>query len=61
MVGQPAEEGGVDPAKPAGARQTGIPVPAPHPPEWAPAYEPTLKAAIRAETTALLELFRRNK
>ena len=40
------------------ARQTGVPVPAPHSPEWAPDREPTLKAAIRAETTDLLELFR---
>jgi len=48
--------GAVNPAKLAAARQTGIPVPAPHSPEWAPEREPTLKAAIRAETTALLEL-----
>jgi amidohydrolase len=40
------------------ARRTGIPVPAPHSPEWAPEYEPTLKSAIRAEVTALLELLR---
>ena len=40
------------------SRRTGIPVPAPHSPEWAPEYEPTLKAAIRAEVTALLELLR---
>jgi len=40
------------------ARKTGIPVPAPHSPEWAPEYEPTIKAAIRAEVTALLELLR---
>jgi amidohydrolase len=40
------------------ARRTGIPGPAPHSPEWAPEYEPTLKAAIRAEVTALLELLR---
>jgi hippurate hydrolase len=40
------------------ARRTGIPVPAPHSPEWAPEYEPTLKAGIRAEVTALLELLR---
>ena len=52
--------GAVDPAKLAAARQTGIPVPAPHSPEWAPEREPTLKAAIRAEVTALLELFRGN-
>ncbi len=49
--------GAVDPAKLAAARQTGIPVPAPHSPQWAPEREPTLKGAIRAEVTALLELF----
>ena len=52
--------GAVDPARLAAARQTGIPVPAPHSPEWAPEREPTIKAAIRAETTELLELFRGN-
>jgi hippurate hydrolase len=52
--------GAVDPAKLAAARETGIPVPAPHSPEWAPAREPTLNAAMRAEVTALLELFRGN-
>jgi amidohydrolase len=40
------------------ARRTGIPVPAPHSPQWAPEYEPTIKSAIRAEVTALLELLR---
>ena len=49
--------GAVAPAKLAEARRTGIPVPAPHSPEWAPDREPTLKAGIRAETTELLELF----
>lgn len=48
--------GAVNPAKLAAAKQSGIPVPAPHSPEWAPEREPTLKGAIRAETTALLEL-----
>ena len=48
--------GAVNRAKLDEARRTGIPVPAPHSPEWAPEYEPTLKAAIRAEVTALLEL-----
>jgi hippurate hydrolase len=52
--------GAVDPAKLAAARQTGIPVPAPHSPQWAPEREPTIKMAIRAELTALLELFRGN-
>jgi hippurate hydrolase len=40
------------------SRRSGIPVPAPHSPEWAPDYEPTIKGAIRAEATALLELLR---
>jgi amidohydrolase len=52
--------GAVDPVKLAAARQTGIPVPAPHSPQWAPEREPTIKMAIRAELTALLELFRGN-
>jgi amidohydrolase len=50
--------GAVHPSKLAAARQSGVPVPAPHSPEWAPEREPTLKGAIRAETTALLELLR---
>jgi hippurate hydrolase len=50
--------GAVHPSKLAAARQSGIPVPAPHSPEWAPEREPTLKGAIRAETTVLLELLR---
>jgi hippurate hydrolase len=50
--------GAVNPAKLQKAKETGIPVPAPHSPEWAPDREPTLKAAIQAETTELLELFK---
>ncbi len=50
--------GAVNPAKLAAARQSGHPVPAPHSPEWAPDREPTLKGAIGAEVTALLELLR---
>lgn len=50
--------GAVHPSKLAAARQSGIPVPAPHSPEWAPEREPTLRGAIRAETSALLELLR---
>jgi amidohydrolase len=50
--------GAVHPSSLAAARQSGVPVPAPHSPEWAPEREPTLKGAIRAETTALLELLR---
>jgi amidohydrolase len=50
--------GAVSPARLEESRRTGIPVPAPHSPEWAPEYEPTLKGAIRAEVAALLELLR---
>lgn len=50
--------GAVSPAKLAAARETGIPVPAPHSSEWAPDLEVTLKAAIRAEVTEALELLR---
>lgn len=48
----------MNPQKLAEARRTGIPVPAPHSPEWLPDLEPTLKAAIRGESVALLSLFR---
>jgi amidohydrolase len=50
--------GAVDSDRLKVARQTGIPVPAPHSPEWAPDRETTLKAAVRAEVTALAELLR---
>lgn len=48
--------GAVDPAKLAAARQSGVPVPGPHSPLWAPEREPTLKAAITAETAMLMDL-----
>jgi len=50
--------GAVNPAKLEESRRNGIPVPAPHSPEWAPDYEPTIKGAIHAEVAALLELLR---
>jgi amidohydrolase len=48
--------GAVDPAKLAESRKTGIPVPAPHSPQWAPVADVTMKAAVQAETLALLNL-----
>src|ERR1700690_2596746 len=48
----------VNAAKFAEIQKTGIPGPAPHSPEWAPDREPTLKGAIRAEVTELLELLK---
>jgi hippurate hydrolase len=50
--------GAVNAARFAEIQQTGIPGPAPHSPEWAPDHEPTLKGAIRAEVTELLELLK---
>jgi amidohydrolase len=52
--------GAVDPEKLAAARASGVPVPAPHSPEWAPDREPTLKAGVRAEVGALLALLQAN-
>ncbi len=51
--------GAVDAADLAKSRETGIPLPAPHSSEWAPVLEPTLKSAIHAEVTALLQLLRK--
>jgi hippurate hydrolase len=48
--------GAVDPEKLAESRRTGVPVPAPHSPQWAPVRETTLKAAVQAETIELLDL-----
>lgn len=48
--------GAVNASKLEESRRTGVPVPAPHSPEWAPEIEATLKAAVRAEVAALLEL-----
>ena len=51
--------GAVNAAKFAEIQRTGIPGPAPHSPEWTPDREPTLKAAVRAEVSELLELLGR--
>lgn len=48
--------GAVPPEKLSEARKTGVPVPAPHSPEWLPDLAPTLKGGVLAETRALLEL-----
>jgi amidohydrolase len=50
--------GAVNAAKFEDIQKTGIPGPAPHSPEWAPDREPTIKGAIRAEVTELLELLK---
>ena len=51
--------GAVNASRFAEIQKSGIPGPAPHSPEWAPDREPTLKGAIRAEVTELLELFKK--
>jgi hippurate hydrolase len=48
--------GAVDADKLAESKRSGIPLPAPHSPQWAPVREPTLESAVQAETTALLNL-----
>jgi len=50
--------GAVDPGKLEAARQSGGQVPGLHTPQWAPEREPTIKAAITAETAVLLDLFK---
>ncbi|HSA92059.1 MAG TPA: amidohydrolase [Terriglobales bacterium] len=48
--------GAVEPAKFAAARQSGAKLPGLHSPLWAPDHEPTIKTAITAETTMLIDL-----
>jgi hippurate hydrolase len=48
--------GAVDAAKLEDSRKTGIPLPGVHSPLWAPVREPTIKAAIAAETAILMDL-----
>lgn len=50
--------GAVHAAKLEAARKSGIPLPGVHSPLWAPEREPTLKAAIAAETAILLDLLK---
>lgn len=48
--------GAVDPAKLAEAKQSGAPVPDVHSPLWAPVREPTIKSAVVAEVSILMDL-----
>ena len=50
--------GAVDADKLAAAQKSGSSLPNVHSPLWAPVYEPTLKAAIGAETAILLDLLK---
>ena len=48
--------GAVDPEKLKASRKSGVPVPGVHSPLWVPEREPTIKAAISAETAILVDL-----
>jgi hippurate hydrolase len=48
--------GAVDAAKLEGSRKSGVPVPGVHSSLWAPEREPTIKAAIRAQTAILMDM-----
>ena len=50
--------GAVDAAKLADSRRTGVPLAGLHSQLWAPVREPTLKAAIAAETAILIDLMK---
>jgi len=51
--------GAVSADKLAEAKRTGVPVPAPHSPEWLPDLRPTLTGAIEGEVSALMTLLAR--
>ena len=51
--------GAVDAAKLEASRQSGVPLPKLHSPQWAPEREPTIKAAITAETAILMDLLKK--
>lgn len=53
--------GAVEPERLAAAKASGKPLPGPHSPQWAPQYQPTIKAAITAETAILLDLLGKKK
>ena len=50
--------GAVDAAKLEESHRTGVPLPGVHSPLWAPVREPTIKAAIGAETAILMDLMK---
>ena len=50
--------GAVDAAKLEESHKTGVPLPGVHSPLWAPVREPTIKAAILAETAILMDLLK---
>jgi hippurate hydrolase len=49
--------GAVEPSKLAAAQKSGVNLPGPHSPQWAPDFKPTVRSFIIAETAILLDLF----
>jgi amidohydrolase len=50
--------GAADPQKLAHARETGVPLPGPHSPLFAPVYAPTIKAGVTAMTSMALDVLK---
>ena len=50
--------GAADPAKLAHAKETGVPLPGPHSPLFAPVYAPTIKAGVTAMAAMALDLLK---
>lgn len=48
--------GAVDPAKLAESKRTGVPLPGPHSPLFAPVYEPTIRTGVTAMTAMALNI-----
>jgi len=50
--------GAADPAKLAQSRVTGVPLPGPHSPLFAPVYEPTIRTGVIALTAMALDILK---
>jgi hippurate hydrolase len=51
--------GAVAPERLQESQRSGVPLPIPHSPRWAPEYQPALKAAMTAQAAILLDLLQR--
>jgi metal-dependent amidase/aminoacylase/carboxypeptidase family protein len=50
--------GAADPAKLAHAQETGVPLPGPHSPLFAPVYAPTIQTGVTAMTAMALDVLK---
>jgi len=50
--------GAADPAKLARAQETGVPLPGPHSPLFAPVYAPTIQTGVTAMTAMALDVLK---